>query len=428
MGAGGNRSARLPREVVLLGWVSFFADVSGEMVYPLIPLFVVGVLGGSAATLGGIEGAASCVVALVTAWAGWRSDRHHRRVPFVRAGYGLPVLGKTLMAMAFAWPVLLAGRLIDRLGKGLRGSPRDALIADAAGPNIRGRAFGFHRAMDTAGAMIGVMIAAAMLWWFTGSPAGGDPSDHDAEQGWVIRMAFGVSAALGLLSLALTFFVRDVGERATGETKRLAVGRVAGLPGNYWRAVAPLLVFSFANSTDAFLLLRAKDVGLSSWAVVLAYALFNLTYAAASYPAGIISDRLGRWRVIALGWGVYAAVYAGLASTGAGAIWPLMAMYGVYMSLTDGVGKALIADHAPADARGTALGIYFLASGVITLLASTIAGLIWDRFGPSTMFWVGAVSASIAIALIPILKPRPAVGLECVKHGRKESNPQPPDP
>lgn len=400
-------SKRLPRAVVLLGWVSFLADVSSEMVYPLIPVFVVGVLGASATTLGGIEGAAALIVAFVTAWAGFRSDRRRRRVPYIRIGYGLPVVGKTLMALAFAWPMVLAGRLIDRLGKGLRASPRDALIADAAAPTIRGRAFGFHRAMDTAGAMLGVLLAAGLLWWFTGSPAEGEAAAPAHDAGWAFRVVFGISAALGLLSLALTFMVREAehhGEAASVPSTEPA-GRL-GLPAAYWRTVALMLVFSFANSSDAFLLLRAGDVGLSPWAVVLAYALFNLTYTVVSYPAGIVSDRLGRWRVIAVGWAIYAAVYAGFAFTGAAGVWPLLALYGVYMALTDGVGKALVADHAPPEKRGTALGIFYMASGLVTLLASIVAGVLWDRVGPSATFGVGAVGAALAVILVPVLRPR----------------------
>ncbi len=398
---------RLPRAVVLLGWVSFLADVSSEMVYPLIPMFVVGVLGASAATLGGIEGAAALVVALVTAWAGFRSDRAGKRVPYVRIGYGLPVIGKSLIALAFAWPMVLAGRLVDRLGKGLRTSPRDALIADAAGPEIRGRAFGFHRAMDTAGAMTGVLLAALLLWWFTGTPSEAG-AVQPADSGWAFRVVFGISAALGLLSLAVTFMVRESEHRDDEKAPDAGVALVGrlGLPGSYWRTVVLLLVFSFANSSDAFLLLRARDVGLSPWAVVLAYALFNLTYTVFSYPAGIVSDRLGRWRVITLGWTIYAGVYAGLAFTGAAGVWPLLALYGVYMALTDGVGKALVADHAPREKRGTALGIFHMASGLVTLLASLVAGLLWDTIGPSATFGVGAMSALLAVALVPLLKPR----------------------
>lgn len=396
----------LPRSVVLLGWVSFLADVSSEMVYPLIPMFVVGVLGASATTLGGIEGAAALIVAFVTAWAGFRSDRHRRRVPYVRIGYGLPVVGKTLMALAFAWPMVLAGRLIDRLGKGLRASPRDALIADASGPTIRGRAFGFHRAMDTAGAMVGVLLAAGLLWWFTGSPTEGEATAHPTDAGGAFRLVFGISAALGLLSLALTFLVREPEYLSNGPSAPSGnpTGRF-GLPAAYWRTVALMLVFSFANSSDAFLLLRARDVGLSPWAVVLAYALFNLTYTVVSYPAGVVSDRLGRWRVIALGWAIYAGVYAGFAFTGSAGVWPLFALYGVYMALTDGVGKALVADHAPADKRGAALGIFYMATGLVTLLASIVAGLLWDRVGPSATFGVGAVVAALAVILLPVLRP-----------------------
>jgi MFS family permease len=324
-------------------------------------------------------------------------------------GYGLPVIGKTLMAMAFAWPMVLAGRLIDRLGKGLRASPRDALIADAAGPTIRGRAFGFHRMMDTAGAMVGVLLAAGLLWWFTGSPTDNKAASHPTDAGWAFRMVFGISAALGLLSLALTFMVREAKhpDEVEGPSSVVPTGRL-GLPASYWRTVAIMLVFSFANSSDAFLLLRARDVGLSPWAVVLAYALFNFTYTIVSYPAGIVSDRLGRWRVIALGWSVYAGVYAGFAFTGAAGVWPLLALYGVYMALTDGVGKALVADCAPAAKRGTALGIFYMATGLVTLLASVVAGVLWDRVGPSAMFIVGAVGAALAVILVPVLRPREA--------------------
>jgi MFS family permease len=414
------RPARLPRAVVLLGWVSFFADISSEMVYPLIPMFVVGVLGASATTLGGIEGAAALLVAFVTAWAGFRSDRRRRRVPYLHVGYGLPVIGKAMLALAFAWPVVLAGRLIDRLGKGLRTSPRDALIADAAAPSIRGRAFGFHRAMDTAGAMVGVLLAAALLWWFTGAPttapAAGQTAPVPHDSGWAFRVVFAISAALGLCSLALTFLIREPAPppaaaptpapAPAADPRGDAPARRLGLPPAYWRTIAPLLVFAIANSSDAFLLLRARDVGLSPWAVVVAYALFNLTYTALSYPAGVISDRLGRWRVIALGWSIYALVYAGFALTVADGVWPLLALYGVYMALTDGVGKALVADHAPPDKRGTAIGVYSMLSGLATLLASLVAGLLWDRLGPPATFALGAAAAALATLLIPVLRPR----------------------
>ncbi|TWT42196.1 major facilitator superfamily transporter [Phycisphaerae bacterium RAS1] len=424
------RSApRLPRTVILLGWVSFFADVSSEMVYSLIPLFVVGVLGVGATTMGGIEGAAALIVAFATAWAGWRSDLW-RRVPFVRVGYGLPVVGKALLAAATAWPMVLTGRLVDRLGKGLRSSPRDALIADATPAELRGRAFGLHRAMDTAGALVGVLLAAALMWWLAGtaeasatSPAAHSVRSDDAR---AYRIVFGVAAGLGLISLALTFMVRDSGsgdasrktaqtgecgrpahtggpdDRAGGPEARTPHGASPMRPGfapAYWKTVGVMLLFSLANSSDTFLLLRVRDVGVSAWGVVLAYALYNIVYAVLAYPAGALSDRLGRWRVIGVGWAVYTLVYAGFAWSDAASIWPLLALYGGYMALTDGVGKALVVDHAPKSRRGTALGVYHLASGLVSLLASVAAGVLWDRAGAAAMFLFGAACAGSAAML-----------------------------
>ncbi len=402
-----SQSRALPRTVILLGWVSFLADISGEMVYPLIPLFVVGVLGATATSLGGIEGAAQCMAAIMTGWAGLQSDRVRRRVPFVRLGYGIPVIGKSLLALAVAWPMVLAGRLIDRLGKGLRSSPRDALIADAAGADIRGRAFGFHRAMDTAGALVGVLVSAALLWWFGRAHAPQVGETGTGDSGWVFRLVFGISAAFGLLSLGLTLLVREP-TTAHDDADRAAttIGGRLGLPAGYWRTLAILLIFALANSTDAFLLLRARDLGYSPATVVLAYALFNATYTIASYPAGVLSDRIGRWRIIGLGWIVYMAVYAGFAITGPRGVWALLALYGIYMAATDGVGKALIADHAPKSRRGAALGVFHMLSGLTTLLASIVGGVLWDRVGPSATFWFGAAMALLALVAAALLRPR----------------------
>lgn len=406
-GAGG----RLPRDVIVLGWVSFFADVSSEMMYPLLPLFVVGVLGASATTLGGIEGAAASLVAVIAAWAGVQSDRRKRRVPFVRLGYALPVLGKALVALALAWPMVMAGRLIDRLGKGVRGSPRDALIADATDQSNRGLAFGFHRAMDTAGALVGVLLSAAIVWRLTGSPQGDGQEVGAAlrDAGAACRTVFALAAALAIVSVAITLLLREREHSPPATAQRESappIGRArAVLPGSYWRTVALMLVFALGNSSDAFVLLRAQDAGLSPWAVVLAYGLFNLTYAVASYPAGVLSDRFGRWRVMGLGWAIYAAVYSALAFVGPTGIWPLLACYGLYMALTEGVSKALVADHSRRESRGRALGVFAMLNGLVTLGASLIAGMLWDRLGPEWAFGFGAVCAMAALALIPILRP-----------------------
>ena len=396
---------KLPREVWLLGGVSFFADVSGEMIYPLLPLFVVVVLGASATDLGWIEGLAAGVVALLTAYAGIRSDRRRHRVPWVRWGYGLPVAGKSILAAATSWPMVLLGRAVDRVGKGLRGSPRDALITDVTPREIRGRAFGLHRTMDTAGALVGVIAAAVLMWWLAGTPSAraAQATAHPAARPY--RIIFIVSAAMGLASLALTFFVREPAAHAPAAAtapRPPSAGERLHLPRAYWIVLAMLVVFALANSSDTFLLLRADQVGLSPWSVVIAYALYNVVYTAASYPAGVLSDRFGRWRVIGAGWAIYAAAYAGFAVADRTTVWPLFAAYGLYMALTDGVGKALIADHAPPDRRGRALGVFYLATGLTAITSSLTAGVLWDRVGPSAPFWLGAAAAGLALVILAI--------------------------
>jgi MFS family permease len=399
---------RLPRNVILLGWVSFFADISSEMIYPLLPLFVVGTLGAPATVLGGIEGAAQAMVAVLTALSGWSSDRIRRRVVFVRCGYGLPVLGKTLLALATAWPMVLAGRAIDRIGKGLRTSPRDGLIADVVEADQRGRAFGFHRALDTAGALVGVLLSAALLYWFTRD---GEPTSLPTAA--TFRWLFAIAAALGLASFMLTFMIRDdlPAHGATVQTgvQKMPLQQGAGgtnrFSRRFWMVLAILVVFSLANSSDAFLLLRAGQAGLSPVSVVLVYAVYNLSYALASYPAGALSDRFGRWRMIAAGWIIYALAYAGFAVTGMWGVWPLMALYGCSMALTDGVGKALIADHAPINRRATAFGILYLTLGLSVFVSSLLAGWLWDQLGPAAPFWFGSVAAMAAVALLIALRP-----------------------
>ncbi|HEU4731477.1 MAG TPA: MFS transporter [Kofleriaceae bacterium] len=386
----------IPRPVWLLGGVSFFADVSSEMIYPLLPLFIVAVLGASATSMGWIEGTAQAVVALITAYAGTRSDRYRRRLPWVRWGYGLPVLGKSILAVATTWPLVLLGRNVDRVGKGFRSSPRDALIADATPEAMRGRAFGLHRAMDTAGALVGSLLAAFLLWRLSGNRGDARP----------YRIIFVISAGMGVAAVALTFLIREAPRDQPIEST--AAGKLA-LPSTYWVVLMMLLVFAIANSSDTFLLLRAADVGLSPWVVVLAYSMYNAVYTLGSYPAGAISDRIGRWRVIAIGWAVYAVVYAGFAVADSTSVWPLFAFYGLYMALTDGVGKALIADHAPPEHRGRALGIFYLATGATTIISSVAAGLLWDRVGPAAPFWLGAGAAVVAVAILPFVVRRAAL-------------------
>ncbi len=422
-------NVKLPRLVWIVSWVSFFADVSSEMVYPLLPLFLVGVVGSSMTQLGAMEGGAVLLVALLSAFAGIRSDRMKslgRRTIWIRWGYGLPVIGKSIIALATMWPLVIGGRLLDRFGKGLRGAPRDALISDAVTDEQRGRAFGLHRAFDTAGALLGVLLSAFLLWWLTGTPA--QPTSAESinaaavTPAWVYRVIFGVGATLGLASWILTFFVRDseshLAKNVTLKSEnQLANDPIASnqvnqkgwprLPNSYWRVLAILVLFSLANSSDTFLLLRTHDLGYSPLAVVLVYALYNITYSALSYPFGALSDKLGRWRIIATGWLIYAVVYlclAWLPPAHAWAAWPLMALYGVYMALTDGVGKALIADHAPENGRGTAMGLYYALTGVTTMVASLLAGFVWDYSGPAVALTIGAGFALAALSALFLVR------------------------
>lgn len=418
----------LPRPVWVLSWVSFFADVSSEMIYPLLPLFLVGVLGASKLELGAMEGSAAFLVACLSAYAGIRSDRGgllRRRVPWIRWGYGLPVLGKLLIALSTSWPLAVGGRLFDRFGKGLRGAPRDALIADAVTASQRGQAFGLHRAFDTTGALLGVLLSALLLWWLTGTPVEGSPADAQSTEtpAWIFRAIFGVGAALGLASLALTFLVEESEKPAARELPSRADDLVApttasavelprqslwsSLPRSYWSVLGILMLFSLANSSDTFVLLRASELGYSAWSVVLLYAFYNALYAVLSYPIGLLSDRLGRWRIMAAGWAMYALAYAGFAmlpQEHAWGMWPLMGLYGVYMALTDGVGKALIADHAPRDRRGSAMGLYYGVTGLTSLIASALAGMLWDRDGSAPALWLGSGMAVVALGALFVVR------------------------
>ena len=383
---------RLPRQVVLLGWISLLADVSGEMTMPLVPLYVTGVLGASTVALGVIEGSAEAVVTLMKAVSGWHSDRLRRRVPYIRWGYGLPVLGKCIVASSMAWPMVGAGRVLDRLGKGLRTTPRDALLADAAPEGSRGHAFGLHRAMDTAGGLAGVLMAAVLL------TALGVKASPEHASAW--RWTFAAAAAAGVACWTLTFLLKDVRHQVSPPAD--GRGTTDPLPPRFWRCTLALGVFALGNSSDAFLLLRASELGLEPVPVILSYALFNAVYAAGSLPAGKLSDRLGRTRLLRTGWLLQGLAYLGFGMASAGwQCFPLMVLYGLGMACHDGVGKALVADHAPDARRGTALGIAFGVMGACALVASVGAGALWAWAGPAWALGLAVVTSTAAALAMP---------------------------
>lgn len=383
---------RLGRNVWALAAVSFLTDVASDMTYPLLPVFLASVLGASATAVGAIEGAAESTAALLKLASGWWSDRVARRKPLVVAGYGIASLIRPLIGLAQSAAQVLAIRVADRVGKGIRGAPRDALIADSVDPSIRGRAFGFHRAADHAGAVVGPLLAFAFLQWQGNGP------EH-------LRTLFLLTAIPGALAVAAVLFgVREV-PRTVPESSR-KVDLKAPLGRRFWAFLAVLLVFTLGNSTDAFLLLRAADLGIPAALVPILWAMLHVVKSASSTPGGALSDRIGRKPLLIAGWLLYAAVYWGLSQAREEwHAWALFAVYGIYFGLTEGVEKALVADLVPADRRGSAFGWYNLALGLGALPASLIFGAIWDRAGAEVAFGFGAAMALLAAIAIAFVAP-----------------------
>jgi MFS family permease len=444
---------RLGRNVIALAGVSLATDVSSEMTYPLLPLFLTTVLGASATTLGAIEGAAESTAALLKLASGWLSDRTRRRKPLVFAGYFLASATRPLIGLARSASHVLAIRLVDRIGKGIRTSPRDALIASSVDAGSRGRAFGFHRAADNLGAVIGPVIAWSLLRFVPGidlrhvffltaipaaiaiailvlgvrevpeergeaagsaparhdpalsprstaavpddrSRAAGTPSPQDSAPSPRSTAADGARPAAGSAAAA-----------SSGPGRRTRLGR------RFWAFLAILFVFTLGNSSDAFLLLQASRLGVATALLPIIWAALNLVKALSNVPGGALSDRYGRRPLLIAGWLLYAAVYFlfGRAATQWHA-WALFAIYGLYFGLTEGVEKALVADFVPADRRGAAFGWYNLALGAGALPASLLFGLLADRAGIATAFTLGAALALAAALGIAFVAPARRAG------------------
>jgi MFS family permease len=377
---------RLPPTIVALGVVSLLTDVSSEMIYPLLPLFLTTVLAAGPEVLGVIEGVAESTAALLKLVSGVWADRVRRRKPLVFAGYTVAGIARPLIGLAASWPVVLGLRFTDRIGKGLRTSPRDALIADAVEPATRGRAFGLQRAMDHAGAVTGPLVAAALL--------------HLA--GFSLRHIFllaAVPAALVILVLALLVHERPREAVAPVAVRPLADWRALGRP--FRRVMLAVMVFTLGNSTDAFLLLYLSAVGIPADGVAVVWSAFSLVKVGAAYLGGRLSDRLGRRSMVLAGWGWYAAVYVAFALV-ASPMWVVAVFlaYGVYYGLTEPVEKAWVAELAPARLRGTAFGVYNGGVGLAALPASVLFGALWNWFGAPAAFAVGAGLAAVAAVLL----------------------------
>jgi MFS family permease len=368
-----------------MGWASLLNDASSELLYPVLPLFLTITLGAPASAVGAVEGAADASAQIVGLFVGRRSDRIRRRMPFVWAGYTMSNIAKPLVAIAPAWGWVMGARVLDRAGKGVRTSPRDALLRDSSGGSNTGHVFGFHRFMDSTGAVIGPLIALALL-----------------ELGLSFRQVIGWAVVPAVLTMLALVYVHDVPEATTPErTDDPPPSRLADMGRPFWAFTAAWTVFSLGNSADVFLLLRAHNLGLGASAVVLAYALYNTLYSGLSWPLGSLSDRIGKRRVLGAGLVVFAAVYAGFGFASSDTwVWPLMAAYGIYIAATDGVGKALVSDLSPSAQRATGQGAFRLATGGAAVVASLVAGVLWQEVGPGAVFALGAVAALMGLVTL----------------------------
>lgn len=369
------------RNVVTLGWVAFFGGMAQDMIQPVLPIFYASVLGLNKEFIGLIEGSLMTVVSLMKIGAGYLSDALGVRKPIVFIGYGLSAVGRFAMGFAGTGAAAFGLRLTDGIGKGLKDAPRDALVAGSAGKRKLGFAFGIQRTLDTLGSVAGPLIAFWLLRQWESHP----------NKYREVFMVAGVIAAIPLILIG--FFVRE--RRVAVSKQKLSLNVLRG-PFAWFLAV--MLLFTLGNSSDAFIILRAQNVGVSDTLIPVVYALFNLTSALFAIPFGKLSDRIGRRKVIGFGWLVYAVVYAGFAlSNQAWMIWIFYALYGLFYALTEGAAKAFVAELVPENNRGTAYGLYNAAVGVLALPASLIAGVLWTRISPAAPFAFGAVLALVAL-------------------------------
>ncbi len=377
--------------ILLLGLTSFFTDVSSEMIYPLVPFFLTLKLGASAELLGLIEGTAESVASLLKVFSGYISDRLKNRKGLTIVGYASSAVGKLLLVVANAWGIVLGARVVDRLGKGIRTAPRDALIADSSPDGKRGSSFGLHRALDTGGAVVGVLLA---YFFFTRLAQG----QYTPVFVWSV-----VPAVIGVV---LLFRVRETQPREDKQAQLPSL-RWSVLPRKLQLFLVIALLFTLGNSSNTFLLLRAQNLGFTPATAILLYLVYNVVYGLVSYPAGRLSDKIGRKRLLVAGYAFYGLVYLGFARVNAPQqawiLWALFGLYGLYIGFTEGIEKALVSDLAPASLRATAIGLHATIVGIGLFPASLIAGQLWDRIGPAAAFYFGGSTglvAAIGLALV----------------------------
>ena len=379
----------ITRNILILGLVSLFTDLSSQMVFPLIPLFLTTVLGAGAYVVGITEGAAETTASLLKVISGYWSDKIKKRKPFIFFGYSLSSITKPLFAFANVWPSVLFIRVIERIGKGLRTAPRDALVAESCQENVRGKAYGLHRAMDGIGSVLGAVIAFSLL----------------GILGY--RKIFLLAFIPGIIAVFVILFIKEKRAPAKRETKKISVRlSFKELPVNLRLFILISSIFALGHFGYAFLLLRAKNIGLADNTAILLYVLFYIVYTLCAIPAGMLSDKIGRKPVLITGYLVFAITSIGLIFTSS--IYTLLLffiVYGIFYAMIDGVQRALVMDLAPGNLKATALGTFHTAIGLVALPGGYIAGLLWDKIGPGATFTYGFTLAIISIALFMFVKP-----------------------
>jgi len=381
----------ITRNIFLLGLVSLFTDLGSQMIFPLIPLYLVSVLGTGASVVGICEGAAETTASLIKAFSGYWSDRLKRRKPFVFVGYSLSAITKPLFALAGAWPLVLTVRMIERVGKGIRSAPRDAIVAESVDRSVRGKAYGFHRAMDGLGSVLGAFLAFILL----------STTNSDYARIFLLAGIPGIAAVLFIL------FIKEP-EGTEGQHIKTTSMRVSfrALPANLRLLIAAASVFYLGHFGYAFLLLRAKDIGLTDQTAILLYVLFYVVYVIAAIPAGMLSDRVGRKPVLMASYLIFAIVSLGLIFTDSlHSVLPFFAIYGISFAMFDSVQRAYVVDFAPEHLRATALGTFHAAVGLVALPGGYVAGMLWDTIGPEATFVYGLTLAVISSLLLLSVKP-----------------------
>ncbi|MEP6880984.1 MAG: MFS transporter [Dokdonella sp.] len=386
----GQLRAKIPSSVWALGFVSLFTDIGSEMVHSLLPVLLAGTLGASALTIGLIEGAAESLVLITKMFSGYLSDAFGKRKPLVLLGYGLAALVKPLFPLAGSIGTVVTARLLDRFGKGIRGAPRDALIADVTPPEIRGAAFGLRQSMDSIGAVIGPLLAVGLMAVFLGN----------------IDTVLWFAVVPGIIAVGLIVFVVREPEHVERRA-RLPISRagLASLGKPFWMVVVVGGLLSLARFSEAFLILRGSQIGLSNTAVPLVLVIMSVVYTASAWPVGILSDRWSRHSLFAAGMGALILADAVLAfATGPIGVFIGAALWGLHLGMTQGLLAAMIADTTPAAWRGTGFGVFSLISGIALLIASVAAGALWDLHGSQTTFLVGGAFALLSVCALPLLK------------------------